>query len=362
MKCRRRPPVRQDEIIGYIRSAILRGALGSGERLPPRTTYEEKFEVSSVTVQRAFDRLISDGFLDTRGKNGTFVTEHPPHLWRIGIALQNTLDDEAASRLFYEVVVRAAERIEAQGGRSLPVYMEMDEHVRSEGCREILRDIRAHTLAGIVFVGRPRLSPDNPILSEGEAPRVVMTSSPHPIPGLLRVDLGGETGFTKRALEYLASKGRRRVAQVVVGGIEPERLEFFGRYSAELGLRTEPYWVQGVEITAMQWATNVAHLLFHGGQSDRPDGLIISDDNLVEYTCRGLVQAGVRVPEDVEVVAHCNFPAPSPSVLRLARLGYDARLALGTCLDLIDARNRGETVPECTMVPPHFEWEIEPHR
>ena len=48
-------------------------------------------------------------------------------------------------------------------------------------------------------------------------------------------------GFLERALDYLESKGRTRVAMLCVRGTEPERVEFFRTHAAELGLRTEPY-------------------------------------------------------------------------------------------------------------------------
>ena len=71
------------------------------------------------------------------------------------------------------------------------------------------------------------------------------------------------------------------------------------------------------------------------------DALIVMDDNLVEHASAGILAAGVRVPEQLDVVAHCNFPWPAPSVLPVARLGYRAAEVLDRCVDWINARREG---------------------
>jgi DNA-binding LacI/PurR family transcriptional regulator len=108
-------------------------------------------------------------------------------------------------------------------------------------------------------------------------------------------------------------------------------------------MSTRPHWSQGAGRDGLHWIRNATHLLMHPGQLERPDGLIISDDNLVEYATAGLIDAGVKVPQDLDVVAHCNFPWPTPSVLPVQRLGYDARECLRICLDLLDRRRQGQT-------------------
>jgi DNA-binding LacI/PurR family transcriptional regulator len=119
-----------------------------------------------------------------------------------------------------------------------------------------------------------------------------------------------------------------------------------------------PHWVQGVHLAAPQLARNCAQLLMHAGQDERPDALIISDDNLVEFATAGLIAAGVRVPDDLEVVAHCNFPWPTPSVVPVKRLGYEVSRVLKACLESIDLQRGGEAAPAATVIPAVFEDDI----
>ena len=82
---RTRPPVKQDAIVEHLRQRIVRGELAPGARLPTRAAIERRFKASPVTVQRALERLVDDGFVNVAGPAGTFVAEFPPHLHRYAL-------------------------------------------------------------------------------------------------------------------------------------------------------------------------------------------------------------------------------------------------------------------------------------
>jgi hypothetical protein len=66
----------------------------------------------------------------------------------------------------------------------------------------------------------------------------------------------------------------------------------------------------------------------------------------------------IRVPKDLDVVAHCNFPWPEIKVMPVKRLGLDMRGYLLTAVDLIDRRRRGVTVPDVTWIEAVWEEEL----
>jgi DNA-binding LacI/PurR family transcriptional regulator len=164
----------------------------------------------------------------------------------------------------------------------------------------------------------------------------------------------------ERALDYLAERGRKRVALVSSSHMTsaPEKMRQWTEGIRARGMITQPHWQQGLDIENPQSARNLVHLLMHDGQHQRPDGLLIGDDNLVEHATAGLIDAGVNVPGDVEVVAHCNFPWPTPSVLPVKRLGYDVRECLRTCVTLIDRQRKSQPVPAAVTVPARFEEDV----
>lgn len=72
----------------------------------------------------------------------------------------------------------------------------------------------------------------------------------------------------------------------------------------------------------------------------------------------GLTAAGKKVPDEVPAVGHANFPVAPAKVLPVRLLGYDAKLLLRTCVELIDRQRAGEQVPGETVIPMLWEEEI----
>ncbi|WP_431925459.1 PLP-dependent aminotransferase family protein [Amycolatopsis tucumanensis] len=64
---------RRDAIYRQIREAILDGRLRDGDALPPTRELAQRLAVSRNTVSAAYDRLVAEGFLESRVGAGTFV-------------------------------------------------------------------------------------------------------------------------------------------------------------------------------------------------------------------------------------------------------------------------------------------------
>ena len=65
------PPFEQ--LRAGIRSAVASGELAAGDRLPPVRTLAADLGIAPNTVARAYRELEADGFIETRGRNGSFV-------------------------------------------------------------------------------------------------------------------------------------------------------------------------------------------------------------------------------------------------------------------------------------------------
>lgn len=126
---------------------------------------------------------------------------------------------------------------------------------------------------------------------------------------------------------------------------------------ARHGLEYRRYWDLNVGPACYSAARTATHLLMSLAPADRPDGLVIADDNLVEHTQAGLIDAGVRVPQDLGIIAYCNWPEPPAAIFPLTRLGFDMSALMRTCTSLIDRMRRGATAPERVQMKPVFEEE-----
>ena len=64
------------QIYQQVRDAILDGRLKAGEVVPPSRELARRLTVSRNTVGAAYDRLVGEGFIETRIGAGTYVCEH----------------------------------------------------------------------------------------------------------------------------------------------------------------------------------------------------------------------------------------------------------------------------------------------
>lgn len=356
MPTRTRPPIIQDAIIAHLRKRILTGALAPGGKLPSRAEIQARFGTSTVTVQRAFDRLMKYGFVTTRGRNGTFVTDRPPHTSRYVMAFPTMPGAQTWVR-YWTVLMEVAQQLEGTSGLAIPAYRGVDKHEADGDYPRLLEDVKEKRLAGIIFPTNPFLVAGTPVMDDPTLPRVAVMEAPAP-KGVAAVDLD-RMSFFEKALDYLAERNRRRVAILTIPHTETEFLKTFTTGLVKRGMTTEQYWAQAVSLEHPSCAAAVAHLMFHGPRNDRPDALVITDDDLVEHACAGLVAARCSVPADLDVVAYCNFPAPDQGALPVKRLGYDIAYLLKKSIELIDRRRASKKVPTVTMIPAVFESEIE---
>ena len=200
---------------------------------------------------------------------------------------------------------------------------------------------------------------NTPLLTEPGIPRVAIHTKTD-FPGVVALTPGNES-LERRVIEMLVAKGRRRVgiimACVELSGTGIARAPLISKLQ-EHGIETRPEWTHAVALEHPQGARNIAQLLMSAEYSRRPDALLILNDNLVPEATAGVAAAGVRVPEDADVIAHCNFPWPTPSAVPARRIGCDTTALLETCIGLIDDQRAGRDVPAMVSVPIQWEEEV----
>ncbi|RYX84443.1 GntR family transcriptional regulator [bacterium] len=349
-----RPAVQQDLIVQEIRDQIVAGELLPGSRLPTRESISQKYGAGANTVQRAIDKLRDDGFILSNGRNGTHVSPEPPHLTRYALVFPSVPSDSQWVR-FWTALNNEAISVQRNQGRTLAIYYGVSRDHGSNDYLALQQDVLDHRVAGIIFATPPFGVLNTPVLDEPGIPRIsIMAESDEVKLPRITPDINS---FFDQAIKFLHERGCRKIAFLNPSGLENTPSQCAELLAAK-GMMTQPFWNQIVHLSLPHTAQNLVQLLMHVTQNERPDGLIIGDDNLVEYATAGLVAAGVRVPDDIQVVAHCNFPWPTPSVVPVRRLGYDARQVLQTAIDYVDAMRRGEPVPQATPIYARFEDEL----
>ena len=343
-----------ERIAEALRGRILAGQYPVGGRLPTRKEMGGEFGASGITIQRAFEELLRDGFVVSRGCAGTFVAERPPHTSRFGIIFPSPRPRDPstpASRwsTFYAEMINAATEIEQQEGVHFSFYYGFYQSTGSADYPRLAADVEAGRLAGLVIIQATIGLAGAPVLSHPHCPPIVMTGESL-VPGATAVNFDYGV-FIDAALDHFAAAGRRRVAAIALwgGGSDAVHWDHLRTACERRGLENRPHWNQIVGPERFEAANHVVQLLMHG--DERPDALLIADDHLVEHATAGLAACGVRGANDLDVVAWSNLPYTPTAHVPVRFIGPDMREFVHTCIDLLRRKKAGEDCPKELLLP-----------
>lgn len=344
----------REQILGHLRRLIISGELAAGDRLPTRDDLVQSFSTSKRTVQEALVQLAHEGLAHARGPLGTYVSDSPRTV-EYGLVFEARTHPAAPWSTFLRTIQHEAEAVGTALGRRLICYYSSAGHPEGEDYRHLMWDVQIHRVAGLVFVNPPFVLATSPAVRHPDMPRIgIMASPTFGIPAVYPDSFS----FEQRALDYLRSRGRTRLGVVLMGAGGPLPDAHIEETARQRGLSLPTYCRQYCGFGTAEAATNITHVLMRLPPADRPNGLLLGDDNLVDPALAGLVAAGARVPEDVEVVAHCNYPLDHAAPLPVVRLGFDCRTLLRRCVELLDVVRLGGRAPDLTLVPAIFEQEF----
>jgi DNA-binding LacI/PurR family transcriptional regulator len=335
-----------EPIVSDLRRRIVRGEFEPGSRLPTRRCLEGSYQISPMTLQRVFDTLAEDGFVEARGRAGTFVSPAAPHLTHFALLLH----EAEADSLWYRALAHQTQQQAAQG-RRVSCYTHIDGHLDVPDYQRLTADIEAGRIAGIIFSNSPHQVAHTPLLTAPGIPRCALMSEQRfaHIPAVF-VDYDS---FTTQAIAHLADRGRRRLAWLFNGDRVAPISGVMQRACAARHLTLNPIWQQYPYHRHPLAVAQVTHLLMTLPPDQRPDGLVITDDNLVPAATRGLAQAGIA-PAELDVVALANFPELPETHFPVTFLGFDMAAMVAQCFAHLDRQRRGQTPPGTTLFPAQF--------
>ncbi len=336
-------------ILNDLRMEIVGGRFKPGSRLPTRVELQRRFGVSNQTIQVAINSLIRDGFVHTSGIGGTIVSDNPPHLCRYGLVSYIPFSESR----FLLSMQRAAMRLAEEGGCTFTSYCYEEAHIETEGYRRLIEDVESHRVAGLIFLNPPYNLEDTPVLVQKGLPRVAhgRARESDTFPCIMF----DHRLFLEKSVGHLAGIGRRRIA-VIGSYLHREEMEEDISYLAARKL-SSPKLTQNCT-PWHPWSARQAALLLMGlSEKERPDALIIRDDHLVEAATEGLARTGVRIPEEMTVVAHCNFPDRPPSCVPVMRLGLDCDALIRLDVKSLSCQREGKRRQPDILVPAVFEHE-----
>lgn len=351
---------KQGRMAMALRRRIISGTWAPGSRIPPHRVLADQFRVSTRTIYQVLDRVNADGFLKPVDRSGTFVASHPPHLYRYGLVFPWE-EPEDRSSLLWQALLRAAECSSKDTNYTFAAYHGID-HANGHGdyCR-LVDDIRRRRLAGIIFTSPPAVLDGSPLLEQERVPCVALQSQ-YLMPWIGWMDTrDAHKRCLNNALRYLREQGRSRLgiidlitAQLGLGCLFAD----VQQAASEYGMQTERHWVHGAKPGRWDLLRNVLDALMRLPASNRPDAFYVTDDNLVADVGRACVSLGIRVPEDLILAGHANFPCPPQADVPVYLTGFDLREFLNSCLKWFEAERQGRQPSRGIEVKAYSEDEV----
>lgn len=349
-----RPADRQNHILKSMREQIVTGRIAPGERLPTREAMARTYGAGSHTVQRALNKLKLEGFIESN-ERGTRVSLQPPHLNRYAFVFPGLPNDGASWVRFWTALEQEALALKVAPGAEVAFYYDVCGDQRTPDYQALLADVLSQSVAGVIFVTYPHRLVGTPILSEPGIPRVSISSplASATMP-VVSLDMGS---FYRKAVAELQARGCRRIASLNAPGVEVS-IDLSQYADDPSAFVNHSYWNLSGHLLQPETSVGLMQLLFQGPPESRPDGLIIGDDNFVQHATQGIATAGVKVPEELQIIAHSNFPWAPEGDLPVTHLGFDAREILRMAIGHINALRQGRELPPVTVIDASFEKEM----
>jgi DNA-binding LacI/PurR family transcriptional regulator len=337
-----------------IRRQILTGRYSRGGQLPTFDDLVKQFRVSRATMQASMRQLKDEGFVRSVHRSGLFVSDTPPHLFRFGLVFSDSPGEKEWTRFMAALLAESPVVTREREGVQIVPFHGIKPGAENDSMRQLLADVAIHRLAGLIITSGTSFILGLPELGSAGIPCVAINYSAKLSFGAPVINTN-EPLFYRKALAWLAARGRKRVAvlamrQAVGVSVEDCRAA---------GLDTRPHWICPIGSEFGGQTRSVVQLLLDYPPKERPDAIILATDHLVEEALATIHQAGVVIGQDIDVVSHCNWPWPVDSPLPIARLGFHSHDFLNASLSSISSIRRGETPPPQTLVPALFEHEFD---
>ena len=339
------------QVADDLRHQIVTGELSPGQKLPTFEVLIAQYEVSRTIMQGAIAQLRELGFIRSDGRRGMFVEQYPPHLYRFGILFPGHPGDKYWSR-FNSSLVGEAVRLQSQTpGYRFEFYYDLHKKQTSEHLGRLASDVENNTLAGVMEMPFCEHVVEQLQIKQSNVPLIHLFGSQQST-RLPSITTYSESVLKDDVLPWFHGNGCKRLAAL---NLIEHPMHSLPQLAQSAGLQTQRAWMQYVSREHCELARRMVWLLFEAPCHQRPDCLLIMDDNLIEHAMAGLVDCNLKPGTDVFVAAQHNWPCESPCMLPLKRYSFHAGQLLIMACRMLDQMRLKKTIPRYQLLPPLFE-------
>jgi len=340
-----------------IRRKILSGEMPVGFQLQSHRELAVTYDVSIMTINKALSGLVSEGVLHSRVGRGTVVAARPAEsdgVVRTKGALGFVLRDLASP--FFSLVAHAAQQRADELGYGLLFSSSSNRLDREEEQIQRFCDMGVDGLVIVSMSRTYRISESIRVLHERGFPYVMVSYTAGDDIPFVGVDLA-QGGYL--ATRHLIDNGHRRIGYIAdkIGSMNGElRGSGYRRALTEAGLAVDPAFLfeypfegewndfrSGYEI-----GKRVAEI------PDKPDAVFVFNDLGALGFQDGLLDHGVKVPDDIAVVGLDDIEAAARARVPLTTVRQPVDRIGAIAVDTLIARFRGEKTQTRQILPPEL--------
>jgi len=335
-----RPQPAYQQLADALRAQILCGDLKPLSRLPSTDELAKLWQSSCFTVHTALSMLAAEGLIERRHGSGTYVAEPTNRFTCAGIYFEENIwsNDESAFARAVQAVLQA--RFKALNKQTAVFVDTRPRNKQQELLPSLAAAIDNREIQCLIA---PIVNAvDFPALSKLAIPTAFLANH-------INIDI---LIFIQEGLRRLAAHGCRTVG--LISSICPKGMDLpsarrlyngFDRISKSLGLITHDTWVRKPRNHVREFASYGYHE-FHKlwSQAERPDGLIVCYDTIERGVITAMLEAGVRVPNELKVVFHRNANVPILCPFPATWGVLDEETVADALIQVIDRQFKGEAI------------------
>jgi DNA-binding LacI/PurR family transcriptional regulator len=292
-----------------------------GDRLETDVVLARRFNVSVPVVREALTMLVQDRIIERFRRRGTFVVDPTP-VEHVALLLDYDITHPMLSH-FYRASLRALKDFFSVAGMPASIYTGQNSPATvgqtPVSCQEFHRELRRGRITGVVAFGAPGIS------------RVLAAVPQRNLPLVSYYCGGHEVAFDyckliHDAVERLARAGRTRLALLSssTGQMREQVRGAFRGAVAEHGCVSRAGWEQVDQHPLAAGAGWDGFLGIWSHSSEKPDGLVVTDEYLFDVASKAILALRISVPDDLMICTHASTGSAIHAPFPVWRYEFDA--------------------------------------
>ena len=343
------------EISDAIRREMAEGLYRAGEPLPSVNALRKRFGVGEWTVRAVLHELRDEGLLSIAKHVGAIATDKAAFAWKGHIVFAHP--SVSGSYYIHRFACRLANRLESAGWMTHQVFLDPD-------CEDTVdtSPLARHVAGGLDFaVVASEYWQFTNLFDRAGVPYIVIGGGARDFPnaraivksdtsecfGNLIASMKAQNLESILEIDFERRMDRSFKLQLTAAGISVRRLMCIfdnGRDRYSLG-----------DVTAGGRHVVAEFLANPKNRTHPPDVILFDDDYLAAGGVSAILEAGLRIPEDIRVVAHSNRGNELALVQSLARIESDpvanANLVADYVMAVLAGRRAAVPRPKTRFVP-----------